>query len=115
MAAGVGGGIGGAALGGFLGPIGAIVGGVAGGIVSSHVANLLCDRLTQSIFGLPKDVAVENAYKFLGVPMTASNSEVNTAFRTLCLQHHPDKGGKTDDFLVVQLHMSIIREARQNN
>lgn len=114
MAAGVGGVMAGAALGACWGPWGILGGGVISGIISSHAANILCDRLTQTIFGLPKEVAEENAYNFLGVSMTASNSEVNTAFRALCLKHHPDKGGKTENFLVVQLHMAIIREARKN-
>lgn len=114
VGAGVGGGVAGAGLGAlFLGPIGGLIGGVVGGILTSQAMNVLCDRITQSIFGLPKSVAEENAYAYLGVPMTASNSEVNTAFRRLCLKHHPDKGGQTEDFFVVQLHMAIIKQARK--
>jgi hypothetical protein len=112
IGAGVAGGIGGAALGSFIGPLGTVAGGIIGGIISSQAINFLIDRLTQSLFEIPKDEALENAYNFIGVKMTASNNEINTAFRKLCLKHHPDKGGKSEDFLLVQVHMGVIKLAR---
>jgi hypothetical protein len=112
VAAGVGGGVGGAALGSLVGPLGTLAGGIIGGIISSTAMNLLIDRLTQSLFGIPKDEALENAYNFFGVKVTASNNEINTAFRKLCLKHHPDKGGKSEDFYLVQVNMGVIKAAR---
>lgn len=114
VGAGVGGGIGGAALGTLLGPIGTLAGGFIGGIIASNVAELLIDRLTRSIFDLPKEVTVENAYSFLGVSPAASNSDINTAYRKLCLEHHPDKnGGDHDKFLELQSQMGIIKLHRK--
>lgn len=75
--AGAGGGIAGSAIGAFAGPVGIVVGGVAGGILGSTLAAALSDRLTQWLFDIPKDEALENAYRYLGVPPKASNSEVN--------------------------------------
>ena len=113
MAGGVGGGVAGAAIGSAVaGPLGTLAGGVIGSLVGAHAANILLDRLTQTLFGVPKTVAEENAYAYLGVPMTASNSEVNTAFRRLCLKHHPDKGGRAEEFYVVQVNMATIKVAR---
>lgn len=115
MAFGVGcvGATGGAALGFLLlGPLGTLMGGIMGGILSTGTTLLLLDRLTQSLFSLPFTVAEENAYKFLGVTVNASNSEVNNAFRKLCLQHHPDKGGNAEDFLTLQVNMAVIKAAR---
>jgi hypothetical protein len=112
IAAGAVGGIGGAALGSFLGPIGTLGGGIIGGIISSQQASSWIDSWTQSIFGIPKDEALENAYNFFGVKMTASNYEINNAYRKLCLKHHPDKGGKSEDFLLVQIKMGVIKLAR---
>ncbi len=129
VAAGVGGVVG-AVIGSVVsGPLGMLAGGIIGGLVGAHLARILLDQLTQKIFGvpnmgtggnayaqqrLPKRVAEEKAYAFLGVPMTASNSEVNTAYRRLCRKHHPDKGGRAKEFLVVQAHMNVIRAARGN-
>ena len=112
-AAGVGGGMGGAALGTFLCPgIGTVCGGFLGGVLGSLTTSMVSDRLTQWLFDLPKDEAVENAYRYLEVKPSASNAEVNTAFRKLCLKHHPDKGGSADEFFILQNSMAVIRLAR---
>jgi hypothetical protein len=110
--AGLGGGAVGAAVGGLVGPIGSLAGAVIGGLVASYGAEQLIDWLTQAIFDLPKDVALENAYRFLGVSPSASNSEINTAFRRLCLRYHPDKGGDEKKFHELQSHMTIIKQHR---
>ena len=102
----------GAACGSLIGPWGAVLGGIMGGFLAGITASALVDRLTQYLFGLPKSEALSNAYKYLGVPVTASNSEVNKAYHKLCLQHHPDKGGDTNEFFVLQVHMAVIRQAR---
>ena len=112
IVAGVGGGLAGAALGSLAGPWGTVIGGIAGAFSSAVAANYFIDRLTQYIFGLPQSEALENAYRYLGVSMNASNIEVNRAFRSLCLIHHPDRGGDKEEFFILQCHMSVIRQAR---
>lgn len=113
-AAGVGGGLSGAVLGATVaGPIGAVVGGVVGWTVSSNLANILSDRLTLWVFGVPKSEALENAYNYLQVKPNATNAEVNKAFRKMCLKHHPDKGGTSEEFLILQNYMAVIRMARE--
>ena len=102
----------GAACGSLIGTWGSLLGGIVGGFLAGITASALVDRLTQYLFGLPKSEALSNAYKYLGVPVTASNSEVNKAYHKLCLQHHPDKGGDTNEFFVLQVHMAVIRQAR---
>ena len=96
------------------GPIGILLGSVIAGWVSSASVNFVSDWLTQFILGLPKEEVLENAYRHLGVSMTATNAEVNTAFRKLCLKYHPDKGGNEEKFVALQLQMQIIREARED-
>jgi len=100
----------GAALGSLVGPWGAAIGCVLGAIVTGLAANALIERITRDIFGLPNSEAASKAYEYLGVPATASNGEVNSAYRKLCLKHHPDKGGDKEEFFILQLHMSIIRQ-----
>ncbi len=113
IGAGMAGGVAGVALASLVaGPFGTAVGGVVGGWASAAGVGYLSDLMTQKLFGLPKEEALENAYRYLGVEMTASNAEVNTAFRKLCLKHHPDKGGKQDDFFILQCNMGTIKLAR---
>ena len=108
-------GIAGGVVGGFLlGPIGSMVCGIVGGWVSAAGGAFISDYLTQKLFGLPQEEALENAYRYLDVEMTASNAKVNTSFRKLCLQHHPDKGGQTEEFFILQAHMAIIKASRED-
>ena len=94
------------------GPVGAVVGGVVGGMVASSLALTLVDKLTRTIFDLPKDEVVEAAYNFFELSHRCSNSGVNTAYRQMCLRHHPDKGGKREEFFEVQVHMASIKMSR---
>ena len=113
VAAGVGGVVG-ATIGSIVtGPLGMLVGGFIGSLVGAHLARILLDRLKLKIFGVPKTLT-EKAYAYLGVPKTASYSEVNTAYRRLCRKHHPDKGGRAEKFLLVQAYMAVIRADRGN-
>ena len=73
----------------------------------------LIDLLTQKIFGLPQDEAVENAYRFLGLKLTATNMQINTAYRKLAFKYHPDKGGDQEKFLLLHQHIEIIRVHRE--
>jgi len=83
------------------------------GRVAGHRARSLSDRLTQWLFGLPKSEALENAYNFLHLKVSASNSEINSAYRKLALQYHPDKvTGNRDKWLQLQYYIAIIRESR---
>jgi DnaJ domain len=109
FAAGLGGGAGGAAIGSLAGPVGSIAGALIGGLIVSITAEKCIDWLTQKIFDLPQDVAVERAYDYLGVKPSASNSDINAAFRRLCLLYHPDKGGNKEKFFELQSNMSIIK------
>lgn len=112
VGAGVTGGMVGAAIGLPLGPIGAAVGGVVGGIAAGSAANVLIDRITQWLFNLPKEEALENAYRFFGLTQSASNHDINIKYRAKCLETHPDKGGSHDEFTFVQYNMAVIKAAR---
>lgn len=94
------------------GPLGTVAGGFVGGFLGSTVASLLVDRLTREIFDLPLSEAAEAAYNFFGLNHKCSNSELNSAFRRKCLEHHPDKGGKKEDFMMVQCHFGSIKMER---
>jgi hypothetical protein len=112
-AGGIGGGIGGAAVGTMIFPgVGTFIGAVVGGVAGSAITGSLSDWLTQQIFNLPKDVALENAYRFLGLQYGASNDEINSSFRRLVLRYHPDKGGDREDFQKLQSCMAIIKLSR---
>lgn len=112
VSAGIAGGWGGAAAGAPFGPLGIVVGAVVGSILSSAGASIIINKLTEEIFDIPKDEALENAYSFLGVGRKSSNEVINKAFRSLCLRYHPDKGGPQEMFLKLQNYMAIIKIAR---
>lgn len=108
--AGVAGGGTGVALGSFGGPVGTMIGGIIGSVIGGALGEKFCERVIARIFDLPKEVAVEKAYNFLGVTHRSSDHEVMAAYRALCLRHHPDKpGGNTDTFQILQIHMALIR------
>uniref|UniRef100_A0A914UMB9 J domain-containing protein n=1 Tax=Plectus sambesii TaxID=2011161 RepID=A0A914UMB9_9BILA len=112
VAAGAGGAMAGAAAGSFFGPVGTVVGGVIGSVVGSAGGGVLIDTLTQELFDIPKDEALERAYNCLGVVSRTTDREINRAFRALSLKYHPDKGGSQQSFLMLQTCMGIIKVAR---
>ncbi|XP_055344296.1 uncharacterized protein LOC129592310 [Paramacrobiotus metropolitanus] len=105
-------GLAGAAIGGFLGPLGAVVGGVIGGLLVGGVTSSLTDWLTEKLFDIPRDEALEKAYTFFGCSMRSSNERINARYHAACKAYHPDKGGSHDMFLKVQACMAIIKVAR---
>ena len=113
--AGMGGAAAGAAAGSFLGIPGILIGGAFGGAVGILAASSAIDRITQWFFGSPKEVALQNAYRFLQVDSKSSNDQINHRFKELALKYHPDKGGRREDWDQLQLSMGIIREARGEN
>lgn len=43
--------------------------------------------------------AKQKAFERLGLVVTATVDDVKSAYRTLSLKHHPDRGGKQEDFI----------------
>ena len=80
--------------------------------ISKKVAQYIVDYLTQWLFGRPPNEGLENAYHFLGVEVTASKKKINIAYRKLALKHDPGRGGKAEDFYILQVSMEIIIEDR---
>jgi hypothetical protein len=110
---GYGGGVAGMAVGTAVLPgYGTLIGAVTGGVLGSFAASALSEWLTKYFFNLPKSVALENAYRFLNLSPSHSNSEINERYRALALQYHPDKGGKVEDFHKLQVSVAIIKQAR---
>lgn len=87
-------------------------GAAVGSLLGMAICGFTSEFLTQKLFGIPKEEALENAYNYLGVKCNGTNDVVNTAFRKLCRKHHPDKGGNVKEFYVLQQHMQIIKESR---
>jgi hypothetical protein len=92
-----------------LGMFGALI---LGGI-SSFLTGSAIKQVTCSMFDLPQDEALEKAYKFLGLRESSSNELVNSAYKRLAKQHHPDKGGDKNVLEELQINMEIIKAARE--
>ena len=95
-----------------------------------HLQLLLLFSLGKLSFSLPnnKNEFRSNPYEILGVSSTATQKEIQRQYRSLCLQHHPDKKSKdqsiADDnidddhaFKEVQHAYSLIgdEESRRNH
>ena len=91
---------------------GPVVGGVVGGALGYEVCFAISDWATQKIFGVPKEEALENAYRFLGLPCDATNNEINETFRGLTLKYHPKNGGNGEDWHNLQISMSVIKASK---
>lgn len=112
MAGGYAGAAGGVYVGAVGGPVGIVAGALVGGLMGSAATASLSDWATQCLFDVPKSVALENAYDYLGVSQTVSNAEVNTSYKRLCLVYHPDKGGSDEAFHKLQLSLEVVRNHR---
>ena len=106
--------VGGAMAGSVFGPIGTVVGGVTGGIIGSSVAAKISQFCSEWFFDLPKTAALEKAYAYLEVHHSVDNSAINQAYRRLALKYHPDKGGRNEDWLDLQISLQTITMARED-
>ena len=41
-------------------------------------------------------------YDILGIPEGASRNEIRSAFRSLALKHHADRGGQDEEFIIIK-------------
>jgi hypothetical protein len=62
------------------------------------------DRIFNGFLATPDDTALllgdgkSPWYDVLGVKADASRNDIRNAFRALSLVHHPDRGGRDEDF-----------------
>lgn len=54
-------------------------------------------------------------YDILGVPKTATESEIKQAYRKLAAQHHPDRGGDTAKFQQIQQAYDTLGNAENRS
>lgn len=106
--------IGGGLAGSILGPAGAVLGAFVGGILGGAALAALTKRLTENLFDLAPTVAAEKAYRYFGLTHHCSNGEINSAYRRLALQKHPDKGGSAADFAELQANLAVIKLHRND-
>ena len=52
----------------------------------------------------------KNFYKALGLDKNATKSEIKSSYRSLVKQHHPDAGGKKEQFLAIQNAWEILND-----
>lgn len=106
--------LGGAMAGSAFGPPGVVVGALVGGLLGGAAAAALTKRLTENLFDLAPTVAVEKAYRYFGLTHHCSNGQINSAYRRLALQKHPDKGGSHSEFAELQANLAVIKLHRDD-
>ena len=108
--------IAGAAAGSMMGgPVGAVFGGLGSMYATSYFIDSFFERMTESIFDVPKTVAEERAYAFFHLRRTATDDEISNAYRHRAAMYHPDNKATFDPemFLETQLQLEIIRMGRR--
>lgn len=60
-----------------------------------------------------KEVDTQELYDVLGVPKTATETEIKKAFRKKALEHHPDKGGDEAIFKEVNAAYEVLGNAEK--
>lgn len=58
---------------------------------------------------------IVDAYRVFDLRMTASETELKNAYRTLVLKNHPDKGGDPNTFMHIQEAFEKITEYNKSN
>lgn len=58
---------------------------------------------------------LNNPYTVLQISETATKREVQQAYRTLALQHHPDKGGDDNTFKKIQFSYEVLSNDERRN
>lgn len=91
--------------------ISTLVGGVGGGTAMTFLTGTLSDRITQWIFNLPKDEALENAFCILKLPCNASNNEINISFIRLSHQWTPNLSA-SPDWVKLKQSMNVIKRLK---
>ena len=56
---------------------------------------------------------MKNYYQTLGVDRSASADEIKRAYRRLAGQHHPDKGGNTQQFQEIQAAYAVLGDSQR--
>ena len=116
----------GAEMGSYLGgAAGKMVGATAGFFWGAKLGSDFADALLEAYLGTnpTKEQTLKAAYDFLGVPMTATNKQVNRAYKKLAVKLHPDKAPKdeesqkqaTEKMFMLNFYLEIIREARSSD
>ena len=54
-----------------------------------------------------------NLYEILGVSKDADDNEIKKQYRKLCLTHHPDKGGKAEEFQKIQKAYETLSDSQK--
>ena len=65
-------------------------------------AEAIVDAAFRGFEALPSGVPVANWCDVLGVQPDASSAEIDRAYREAVKRHHPDRGGDSDQFLIIQ-------------
>ena len=55
----------------------------------------------------------EDLYSILGISRNADDNEIKKQYRKLCLTHHPDKGGKAEEFQKIQKAYEILSDSQK--
>eukprot|EP01113_Clastostelium_recurvatum_P037667 TRINITY_DN5533_c0_g1_i1.p1 TRINITY_DN5533_c0_g1~~TRINITY_DN5533_c0_g1_i1.p1 ORF type:complete len:387 (+),score=34.69 TRINITY_DN5533_c0_g1_i1:85-1161(+) len=110
----VAGGAGGALIGTVAGPVGAMVGGLIGSYFGFHASRSIIHERVVKFFELSPSEALDNAYYFLNLPPSCTNEAVNARYRVMALACHPDKGGRNEDWLELNMYLNMIKLARES-
>lgn len=78
--------------------------------VMFHSMRLWVLEELEKLFSNPFTIAHPQACAVLGLSYPFTHDQLKAAYRALVMQHHPDKGGDPEEFLLVQAAYQQLRE-----
>merc|ERR1712178_210501 len=94
-----------------VGVVAAVGGAITGGLVASTIGGTISDRLTQWMFGLPANVALEQALTFMELKNDAKDDDIIARFDYMNKELTPVEGKFDERYARLHYSMALIVDA----
>ena len=71
--------------------------------------------MNSNFFSVPSISEINEAYKLLGLNSSSNLSEIKNAYRKKVLKTHPDKGGSSNEFILINQAFELLLKINFKN